>query len=505
MATQIIYLDEDDDIVSIRDRLDWVREQRIVLVLPDHGDLLTEYLQLTLLRRHVDDLRLEVGLVTTDSRVSSQAKDLAFPIFRTARDSQRSKREWWRGRRRQDHIGRPVQLEPEDRREIEQRKKERPTWQRWSLRYLAIIVYILTLAFLFLSAVYAVPGATITFRPKILPVQVTRQIVANPQLETVNFSGSSVPGRVLRSTQEWQAEVETTGIIEVPDTPARGSVVFVNQIDRTVTVPAGTRVSTSAGKRIVYQTMETVEVPGDPGASAEVEVVAIDPGLGGNVESNLVNRIEGSLSLQLRVRNLVPIEGGTIRQEPAVSDMDVERLNAQVLDQIKSLALNEMESMLNEDEFLAADSLRVVHMIHETYTHFPGEKTDRLAVDMRTALETTAVNETQAVELVYDQLVASVTSGYELVPDSLEFRSGNVLGVDGDGRVTFEMIGEGQLAASLGIESEIGRIAGQEKGDAQAYLFENLPLQDYPSIHTWPGWFNRIPYLPVRIQTVIET
>jgi hypothetical protein len=505
MGIQTINLDREDDIVSIRDRLDWVQEQRVVLVLPDSGDLLTEYLDLALLRRYADDLRLEVGLVTVDSRVSSQAKTLGFPVFRTVKDSAKSKRGWWLSRRRSDFVARPVKLEQEDREEIERRKKIRPPWQRWLKRYLAITLYILTLAFLFVTAVYAIPGAVVTFRPDLQPIEITRQIVADPQLETINASGSSVPGRVLRSVKEWQAEVATSGIIEVPNTPARGTVVFVNQIDQPVAVPAGSRVTTSAGQRVVFQTMESVSVPEGPGASVEVEVVAIEPGLGGNVGSNLVNRIEGSLSLQLEVRNLADIEGGTVRQEFAVSDADVERLNAQVMDQVNSLALSEMEGMLENNEFLAADSLRVVHLLHETYSHFPGEKTNSLAVEIRAAMEATAVDETQAIELVYDELASSVLAGFELVPDSLRFRSGEVLGVDVEGRVTFEMIGEGQMAARLGLDQPIDRITGQERGRAQAYLYEQLPLREYPRIQTWPSWFNRIPYLPIRIQTEIET
>lgn len=505
MGIQTINLDHEDDIVSIRDRLDWVREQRVVLVLPDRGDLLTHYLDLALLRRYADDLRLEVGLVTVDSRVKGKAKSLGFPVFRTAKDSVKSRRGWWRSRRRSDFVARPVQLEREDRQEIERRKKVRPHWQRWMLRYFAIVAYILTLALLFIAAVYSIPGAVVTFRPELQPIDITRQIVADPQLETVNFSGVSVPGRVLRSVQEWQAEVETSGLIEVPNTPARGTVVFVNQIDRPVTVPAGTRVSTSTGQRVVFQTMESVRVPDSPGSLVEVEVVAIDPGLDGNVGANLVNHIEGSLSLQLEVRNLASIEGGTVRQELAVSDADVERLNAQVMDQMEVLALREMEGMLADNEFLAAGSLRVVHMLHETYSHFPGEKTGKLTVDMRAAMEATAVDETQAVELVFDELASTVLVGYELVPDSLQFQSGDVLGVDSEGRVTFEMIGAGQMAAQLGLDSPVSKIAGQERGQAQAYLYEQLPLREYPRIQTWPSWFNRIPYLPIRIQTEIET
>jgi len=505
MSIQAIHLDDDDDIVSIRDRLDWVREQRVVLVLPDQGDLLTDYLDLMLLRRHADDLRLEVGLVTVDSRVAGQAKSLGFPVFRTVGESAKSRRGWWRSRLRIDYLARPVQLEQEDRKEVERRKKTRPPWQRWLLRYLAIIVYILTLALLFISAVYAVPGATVVFKPDLQEINVIRQIVADPQLETISSSGSSVPGRVLRSVQEWQAEVETSGLIDIPNTPARGSVVFVNQIDRPASVPAGTRVSTSAGQRIVYQTMESVTVPEGPGSTVEVEIVAINPGLDGNVDVNLINRIEGSLSLQLEVRNLESIDGGSIRQVFSVSETDVERLEAQVMEHMKALALRDMEEMLEDNEFLAADSLRVVHLLHQTYSHFPGEKTGKLTVDMRAAMEATAVDESQAVELVYDELAASVLVGYEIVPDSLIFRSGNVLGVDGEGRVTFEMIAEGQMAARLGLDEAIDQIAGQETGKAQAFLFEQLPLREYPRVYTWPSWFNRLPYLPIRIQTEIET
>ena len=46
-SPQIIYLDREDDLVSIRDRLSWAREKRVLLVLPDgQSDLLQEWLDL---------------------------------------------------------------------------------------------------------------------------------------------------------------------------------------------------------------------------------------------------------------------------------------------------------------------------------------------------------------------------------------------------------------------------------------------------------------------------
>jgi hypothetical protein len=290
----------------------------------------------------------------------------------------------------------------------------------------------------------------------------------------------------------------------VPDAPARGTVVFVNEIAQAVTVPAGTRVSTSADNRVVFQTLQSVEVPGVIGGTAEVDVVAIEPGSTGNVAANLINRVEGTLSLQLQVRNLEAMEGGGVRLAQSVTQADVDRLHSQVLQQLQTLALADLEEILIGEEFLARESLRVSQIFHETYSHFPGDQTNSLVLEIRAELVATAVDETQAVGLIYEALAAAVTPGYELVPESLEFRSGEVLGVDSEGRVTFEMIGEGQVAAQFGLEEPVKQVAGQETEVALAYLNEVLPLRDYPDARIWPDWFGRLPYLPVRIQTQIE-
>jgi hypothetical protein len=76
--------------------------------------------------------------------------------------------------------------------------------------------------------------------------------------------------------------------------------------------------------------------------------------------------------------------------------------------------------------------------------------------------------------------------------------------VDSEGRVTFEMIGTGQIAALFAVEEPVRQIAGQETEIALAYLNDVLPLRDYPTVRIWPDWFGRLPYLPIRIQTEIE-
>jgi hypothetical protein len=304
------------------------------------------------------------------------------------------------------------------------------------------------------------------------------------------------------SVQEWQAEVETTGGVEVADSPAQGSVVIVNQIDQPVTVPEGTRVSTSGGSRVQFQITEDVEVPGIVGATVEAPITAIEPGLSGNVAVGRINRLGGPLSSQLDVRNLTVTTGGGVRVEPSVTEEDQQRLRSQVMQQLQVRALADMETMLTRSEFLARESLRVVNISQETYSHFPGEVSDRLTLEIRAELQATAVDQIQAVSMVYEELARSVSPGFELVPSSLNFTNGEVIGVDNEGRVTYEVEGEGVMAARLPEDALKEVIAGQDAATAASYLYEELPLSDYPVIKVWPDWFGRLPYLPVRIQTI---
>ncbi len=499
-----------DDIVSICDQLDWVNERRVLLVLPNDGRVLDNQVDLARLRRKADGLRLEIGLVTLDPQLILMARSLGFPTFANDWQAERDERLWRRGRRRREKAGlapdeiRRTFLAHIDRQEVERRKAARPVWQTWVWRYLTIPIFFFALALVYLGIVYSVPGATITIRPYVEPVAVTQMVVADPQLAAVNFGGASIPARVLLVQATWQTEVATTGTINVPDTQARGKVLFVNLVDLPVTIPAGTEVATSGSGRIVFQTVQPVQAAGLVGATAEADVIAVDPGPRGNVEANQINQISGALASQLEVRNIEPLTGGDVRQAPAVSQADIDRLRTQVVQYLQTLAQGQMEAQLEENEFLARESLQVSEILQETRSHAIGERADTVALEIRAEIRATAVDTNQANDLVYSQLIGTVRSGYTLVPDSFNFYSDGVSAVDGEGRVNFSMVGEGIIAAQLDLAPHLSEIAGQETDLAMRYLYEQLPLEVFPEARVLPDWFGRLPYLPARIQVEVD-
>ncbi len=514
---QILHLDTDDDIISICDRLDWQEESQVLLLLPEDGGVLREGLDLVRLRRHADKRRIEVGLVTAVPDISRQARSLGFPVFLTIEAGQKNRQHWWRGRRRRERVGLPTTggnplpfisprpVEAKDRQEMYRRLSPYPSWANWLMRYTAILLFFITLSLLLVGFLYITPTATITLKPEVQPIQVTTVVLADPTINETNTTNSAVPARRLTTTQTWQTDVATTGLVDVASASARGSVVFVNRLAQEATIPAGTRVSTSQGNNVVFQTLDEAVLPGVVGSTAEIDIIAIEPGAAGNVAANLINRVQGSLALRVEVRNLEETTGGGVQTLPAVTGTDQLRLRSQVMQYLQAVTTSELSTQLTEREFLAQESLRVEQILSETYSNFPGEQADKLALEIKAVLQGTAVDTFAATDIAYNALVLQVPAGFTLVPASLRFQPGNVLAVDEEGRVSFEMVAHGVVAPNLSLTQPLAVITGQPTNLAIAYLYEQLPLQDVPTVAVWPVWFERIPYLVGRIQTEVVT
>ena len=98
MAIESIQLYPDDDINSMRDRLDWAKSERVVFILPEGEKLLTQETDLALLARHADGLRIHLGLITQDPATRQKAMALGFPTFLTLDLAETQGREWRRPR-----------------------------------------------------------------------------------------------------------------------------------------------------------------------------------------------------------------------------------------------------------------------------------------------------------------------------------------------------------------------------------------------------------------------
>lgn len=198
MPLRAIEIDPADNFYSIRHRLLFGGRDRVVLILPER-DAPVGVVELALLRRLADRERLDVGLVTGDRQLARHARALGLPTFSSQRMAEYYRPGWWRGGRRSAQLGfgpgetaRPPIMAP----------LSGSVWRR------ALLGLIGAFVLLGLLAIYFVPSATITLKPRALPVQVIFTLAADP--EATVASGGSIPARPLSIHQPWEASGPTT-------------------------------------------------------------------------------------------------------------------------------------------------------------------------------------------------------------------------------------------------------------------------------------------------------
>jgi hypothetical protein len=232
-------------------------------------------------------------------------------------------------------------------------------------------------------------------------------------------------------------------------------------------------------------------------------MVALDERTG-NVGAFQINRVEGVVGSAVRVINPEPTTGADPKEVPVVVQADYDRVRERLTQELLDKAFVELHGLLEANESLAFQSLRVESVPKKAYSHFIGEETEKVGLNMRLLVSGQAVDRGDAEEIAYQALVKELPSGYRLV--DADFDIGEVSQEDiGPGWFTFYVTGRGYAAAMINGGEVIREIRGRRVPDARAQLQAELPLAKPPHLDTWPEWpeqltwLQRVPLLPLRI------
>jgi hypothetical protein len=495
---QIIYLEVDDDIAAIRDRLEWAQARRVLLVIPPRCRTLGNLVNLKLLQRHVRNLAMEAALVTRDGTTQELAHEVGLPVFSSLGRAQRAK---WYGRR-------VVEKAPPRLREYKGPRPREPMLPAWSespgrgQQILAFAFFSILFLFLAAAVLLLVPSATVTLRPVSETVSETLLVQANPEIELIDYQTGEIPARLVEIKVEATDHISTMAKRDAADARATGTVIFINKINESVEIPLGTVVGTSAGTNIRFTTIETATLPAAVGGTAETGIVAAEPGPSGNADAFMINTVEGPLALQVRVVNDKPTGGGNMKQVGVVTQADKDHLKASLLQKLQQEAYNRILEELKEQEFVPPESL-VVEVVSETYDKFVDEESDVLGMKMVVSASGTAIGGQDANALVYRLLEARVREGYQLTAEGLRFEAGQVVAVEGR-NVSFTMKASGLIVPVIDLNTVINDIRFRPIEEAENLLSQRFPLRESPVIHVAPDWLGRLPLLPFSIDVSIE-
>ncbi len=502
---QIIYLEPNDDIITVRDRLNLAEAKRVLLVIPPYAEVLRKRVDLRLVQRQAEHLQIEVALVTSDGEIHRAASEIGLSVFGSIEQGQ-NRRKWRKLADEEDAWAPGRQNEAWDAAAARSGRRASHPWLVIK-NVVAWVLFVGVFVAFGVSAVLLVPSAQVTLVPESEALNITMHVALDPNLDQVDVARGRIPGTYVAVEVEGNAQVATTGKKSIPAYNAKGKVVFVNQLGIPISIPRGTAVRTSAfGSVVRYFTTADVTVPGGFGAQAEAPIEASEPGEFANVPANLINEVEGVASISVRVTNPEPTSGGGSREVPAVTQEDRDRVRSQLLQQLLQDAFFEMQNSLEVQQFIPPESLLVSEVVDETYDRFVTEEAAFVLLQMRLTVLGMKVDMQDANTLIYAEMAARVPPDYELIADGLTFKRGEiVLPADANGDILLEVSGEGFMSARFDKHHIRQSIAGESLDEAIRRLTLELPLQVAPQIDISPAWFGRVPWLPLRIGIEVKT
>jgi hypothetical protein len=189
----------------------------------------------------------------------------------------------------------------------------------------------------------------------------------------------------------------------------------------------------------------------------------------------------------------------------AVDPADLDIAREALIEQMKQQALDTIAATdLQPTEFLLASSLSVDGIVDATFDKEVTEQATELTLQMRVRFSALSVDSEDANAIAFAAMQAQSSSGYDLLPDGLAFQRATETPIGDTGQYAFEMQGIGYAAAELNVSSAVRSITGKPIGAAVDTLEKNLPLQKTPRITVYPGWFPFVPFLPVRVNTIVD-
>ena len=493
MKTAIIKLDPNDDIVSVREKMDWSRSPRILLIYPDSFDFLDRNIDLLLLKRHAQDIGAQVAIVSPDLEIQQNARQTGIPFFQTAAIAQKTP--WRRSRFRRTFFDRekPYPTLPE------LQALTRPVMPGfWHRRAVRIVTFISGILAVIALALFYIPSATITL-PDVKQEQTfTISFWANPAITSPLPSGG-LPVSEIRVVVESQGQAASSGQITVPDQAASGQVMFTNLTNQAVKVPAGTIVLTSDADQLQFEVLQDVTVPGGANPIAFARVQAVTAGVKGNVQAGAIRAIQGNLGLLLAVDNPNSLQGGQNHVAVSPTAADYAGIRKKLLDGMTQSALQEMKLKLTQDETILPVSVSLTNVVQEIQDPPAGLPSGNASLTIRAEYKAWYfhLNDQNGVEKTI--LNANLDPGMEEVPGTL-----TIADVDSpslvNGTVRWD-VRVSRRVRRLWSNQEITSLAiGKSMADAEQVIAKFVGGSQAPGISISPSWWPWLPSLPFRIQ-----
>ncbi len=500
MAANPIYVEVEEEIPEVVERLRQARGDDTMLVLPSRSRVGQSRFNFELLKDYASRMGKQVTVVCDDPAVQKMATETGFSVFGTVgpegkgipseKPAPAPPRKWWqrKSQRLEPHIGvaAPTRLVTKTATELKP--------GRFLLYMSALAIVLVALAAL---AVF-VPSASVTLIAQAAPFsQRDVEIQAEPGKAPIRV-------RVSQISRTDSQGFKTTGVKSVPLAPATGQATYTNDLRAGFTNSPGLifrygqRLTNTNGLEFAQTSPDTL-VPWN-GGTATVNIVAVVAGTSGNVGDHTITTINNCCgpfdASKVHVTNLQATGNGTDpSSSPLMTEADFDAGRAQLEQSLHQEIAQQLQASLKAGEKLS-DTI-VFGSPQFNTDHKPGDNVPSFSGTMTVQGEGDFYFDSDVTKAFEQYLQQRVPNNQQLLTDSGVSVDYRILNATSGGHLTFIGNATAYVAPRLDESAILASIVGRPLQGAKFEL-QKLPIKS-SSIEEQPIPLPLMPFLSRRI------
>lgn len=407
---ETIYLEQDEEITSVIDKIKNLDAKSIVLLVPKNAAIIQSIVNLKILKKEAQNLQKEIALVTQDKigrNLASQAGLTVYDSTQSARPVVASappepetsetieldlspKNDLIFGPKVKVHhydiqektptskisisaikanFGRDLKKLPDQEESLAYQEKS--PWQKTPISQLvkkesktsrSKIIFFSLLLLALVGLLYYFPQAVISINLQSQMMEKEINILADNNINKINQFNNSIPGELLEVENESSQSLNATGIQEIGD-KSEGIVILINGTGDNQTVEQGAELKAASGQ--VFLAKEAVTVPK---ATASVDSSGNVTKTSGRVSLKVQANQAGesynitaasftvSSNSKLMAESTETMQGGLSKKITIVSQNDLDNAKASMLEEQSAKNLEQIINKAGEQKIIS-DSL----------------------------------------------------------------------------------------------------------------------------------------------------
>ncbi len=469
-SQELVFLDADDDLGTIRSKLESSSAEEIYLVIPRRSSVLRTPLEFRILARIANEMSSETVLVTEDPARRRLANQEG---FRTRR-----------GLRTLRHlmVG-PDQRPP---------SFVMPDWVPLP-SIISMLTFVAVVAIVAGAVLVVYPQMHITLVPQTRTLNKTIDITVDPDSKAADPATATLPAMLQTVTVDVSNSVPIPSDRTIGRDKAHGEVVITSQRPAAFTLPRGSTVRVDGGPKFVTDQDLSLQ----PRIPVRVGVTATDPGTQSNVAPGTITKFDGNSFDQLGVTNQRPTNGGTDRQAKVVTDDDRKALDETLKKMARDKGFSQLRDKAGVDQTLPEMSV-TVETKDEKFDQDVGAESEQLSGRLSAVVSGTVFQNLAYNDLMGKVLERGAGDGLQLgAPVKVE--TPGVLKVDGH-KVVLRADASGLLQSSVDADGIRRALLGYSAQDARTYLQRLSGLAEPPTVDMTPSWAPRAFRIDVNVR-----